>query len=125
MKKYYLMAINKGNVYTMRHLGLYYDLKEKDYDLAKKYYLMAIDKGDRLATYYLGNYYERIEKDYDNALKYFSMKYLKSANKEEECFVCYEENQKMYYTSCNRHYICGRCSVELIFKLCPMCRQIK
>jgi hypothetical protein len=48
---------------------------------------------------------------------------LKSANKEDECMVCYEENKKMYYTSCNRHYICGECSVKLFKKKCPMCRQ--
>jgi hypothetical protein len=48
---------------------------------------------------------------------------LKSANKEDECMVCYEENKKMYYTSCNRHYICFECSVKLFEKKCPMCRQ--
>ena len=47
----------------------------------------------------------------------------KSANKEDECMVCYEENKKMYYTSCNRHYICCECSVKLYNKKCPMCRQ--
>jgi hypothetical protein len=47
----------------------------------------------------------------------------KSANIEDECMVCYEENKKMYYTSCNRHYICNECSVKLFEKKCPMCRQ--
>ena len=46
----------------------------------------------------------------------------KSANIEDECMVCYE-NKKMYYTSCNRHYICYECSVKLVDKKCPMCRQ--
>ena len=46
----------------------------------------------------------------------------KSANIEDECMVCYE-NKKMYYTSCNRHYICYKCSVKLVGKKCPMCRQ--
>jgi hypothetical protein len=48
---------------------------------------------------------------------------LKSANKEDECMVCYEENKKMYYTSCNRHCICCECSIKLFEKKCPMCRQ--
>jgi hypothetical protein len=48
---------------------------------------------------------------------------LKSTNKEDECMVCYEENKKMYYTSCNKHYICYECSVKLFDKKCPMCRQ--
>ncbi len=47
----------------------------------------------------------------------------KSANIKDECMVCYEENKKMYYTSCNRHYICYECSVKLVDKKCPMCRQ--
>ena len=46
----------------------------------------------------------------------------KSANIEDECMVCYE-NKKMYYTSCNRHYICCECSIKLFEKKCPMCRQ--
>ena len=48
---------------------------------------------------------------------------LKSANQKDECMVCYEENKKMYYTSCNRHYVCCECSVKLFEKKCPMCRQ--
>ena len=51
-----------------------------------------------------------------------NMSKLKSANIEDECMVCYE-NKKMYYTSCNRHYICIECSVKLFEKKCPMCRQ--
>ena len=47
---------------------------------------------------------------------------LKSANLEDECMVCYE-NKQMYYTSCNIHYICRECSIKLIEKKCPMCRQ--
>ncbi len=33
------------------------------------------------------------------------------------------ENKQMYYTSCNRHYICSECSVKLFENKCPMCRQ--
>src|SRR3989304_2324530 len=42
MKKYYLMAIDKGNCYAMNSLADYYK-KIKDYDQMKKYYSMAID----------------------------------------------------------------------------------
>ena len=44
-KKYYLMAIDKGNSDAMVNLGYLYK-KEKNYEETKKYYLMAIDKGN-------------------------------------------------------------------------------
>uniref|UniRef100_A0A6C0H5C5 RING-type domain-containing protein n=1 Tax=viral metagenome TaxID=1070528 RepID=A0A6C0H5C5_9ZZZZ len=72
-KKYYLMAIEKGNAYGMNNLGyLYYDM-EKDYENAKKYYLMAVEKGNDCAMYNLGYLYYNIEKDYENAKKYYLM----------------------------------------------------
>ena len=37
MKKYFLMAIDKGNLFAMNNLGLYYKYYEKNYDLMKKY----------------------------------------------------------------------------------------
>jgi len=70
----------------------------------------------------LGIYYKDIEQNYDMMKKYYLMSKLKSTNIEDECKVCYE-NKKMYYTSCNRHYICNECSVKLFEKKCPMCRQ--
>jgi TPR repeat protein len=39
-KKYYLMAIDKGNTSAIFNLIVYYINVEKNYDLAKKYYLM-------------------------------------------------------------------------------------
>ena len=42
MKKYYLMAIKKGNPNAMINLGLYYEETANDYDEMKKYYNMAI-----------------------------------------------------------------------------------
>jgi len=72
MKKYYLMAIEKGNEYAMNNLGFHYEHIEKDYELMKKYYLMAIEKGYKNAMYNLGFYYEEI-KDYDQMKKYYLM----------------------------------------------------
>jgi hypothetical protein len=40
MKKYYLIAIKKGNINAMNDLGEYYYSRENNYDLMKKYYLM-------------------------------------------------------------------------------------
>ena len=45
-EKYYLMAIEKGNVDAMNNLGIYYYNIKKDYEKAEKYYLMAIEKGN-------------------------------------------------------------------------------
>jgi len=121
MKKYYLMGINKGNTNAICNLGTYYKKVEKNYDEMKKYYLMAIDKGDKTAMYNLAKYYRDIEKDHNNAAKYITM-LLKSANIQEDCIVCYEHKQ-MYYTRCNRHYICNDCFIILFDKPCPYCRQ--
>jgi len=49
-KKYYMMAIEKGNDIVkktaMNNLAIYYKNIEKDYDMAKKYYMIAIEKGN-------------------------------------------------------------------------------
>uniref|UniRef100_A0A6C0H5D4 UDP-N-acetylglucosamine--peptide N-acetylglucosaminyltransferase SPINDLY n=1 Tax=viral metagenome TaxID=1070528 RepID=A0A6C0H5D4_9ZZZZ len=71
-KKYYLMAIEKGNDDALNNLGIIY-INEKDYENAKKYYLMAIEKGYVNAIYNLGNLYCIVEKDYENAKKYYLM----------------------------------------------------
>src|SRR5438552_2937590 len=65
MKKYYLMAIDKGNSDAMNNLGYYYDKIEENYDLMKKYYLMAIEKRNydaakNLLKYYIKNSNENI-----------------------------------------------------------------
>jgi TPR repeat protein len=73
MKKYYLMAIDKGNDDAMYNLGHYYQFKEKNYDLMKKYYLMAIDKENSYAMNNLGHYYQFKEKNYDLMKKYYLM----------------------------------------------------
>ena len=57
MKKYYLMAIEKGSINSICKLGEYYEEIE-DYDNMKKYYLMAIEKGSVYAMFLLGIYYE-------------------------------------------------------------------
>ena len=47
MKKYYLMAIDKGSSKAMNALGLYYQYTEPNYNQMKKYYLMAIEYGKK------------------------------------------------------------------------------
>ena len=71
MKKYYLMAIEKGNSVAMNSLGNYYK-EQNDYDNMKKYYLMAIEKKNTSAMYNLAIYYKNL-KDSDNMKKYYLM----------------------------------------------------
>jgi TPR repeat protein len=73
MKKYYLIAIGKGNDIAMNNLGLHYYIVKKDYEQMKKNLLMAIEKGNSNAMYNLGYYCQNIEKDYDQMKKYYLM----------------------------------------------------
>ncbi len=73
MKKYYLIAIDKGNSDAMCNLGLYYESIEKNYELMNKYYLMAIDKQNSVAMNNLGYYYQNIDKNYELMKKYYLM----------------------------------------------------
>ena len=70
-ERYYIMAIEKGNINAMNDIGNLY-LKLKKYDKAEKYYKMAIEKDDNMALYYLANLYLEIRK-YDQAEKYYKM----------------------------------------------------
>ena len=56
MKKYYLMAIENGNVEAMCDLGDYYKHVENNYNEMKKYYMLAIKKGDLIAMENMGGY---------------------------------------------------------------------
>ena len=71
MKKYYLIAIEKGNTIAMNNLGFYYEHIEQNYDEVVKYYLMAIEKGHdgikkQLLVYYKNN---MTSLDINNAVK--------------------------------------------------------
>jgi hypothetical protein len=94
MKKYYLMAIEKGHNHAMYNLGKYYE-EQKDYDNMKKYYLMAIEKGHNHAMYNLGKYYEE-QKDYDNMKKYYLMAIEKGHSGAMNNLGTYYKEQKDY-----------------------------
>jgi hypothetical protein len=73
MKKYYLMAIVKGNIDAMIQLGYYYHFKEKKYGLVdEKYYTVANGGYVGREKYNLGKC--RDDKgDYYHMLKYYEM----------------------------------------------------
>ncbi len=92
MKKYYLMAIEKGNVDTMTDLGDYYNYIEKNYDLMKKYYLMAIEKGNNWTMFNLhSSYYQYIEINEILIAKYYFILY----NKQNT--ICWKDHHKYNY----------------------------
>lgn len=76
--KYYLLAIDLGNVNVIVKLGQYYRMI-KDYGNMKKYLLMAIEKRSTAATVDLINYYADI-KDYNNMKKYYFIGIENNAN---------------------------------------------
>jgi len=69
-EKYYLQAIEKGNVGAMFNLGFFYQCVQENYFLAEKYYLQAIENGNVRAMSELGLVYYNQEK-YNLAEKYY------------------------------------------------------
>lgn len=72
MKKYYILAIKKGNVDAMYRLGIFYK-KTKQYDKMKKYLEYAVKKKHMLASYELAHYYDYVEIDHDKLKKYYKI----------------------------------------------------
>jgi len=68
-EKYYLLAIEKGDVTAMYNLGVLYTNQEK-FKEAEKYYLLAIEKGHVSAMYNLGLLYTNQGK-IEEAEKYY------------------------------------------------------
>jgi hypothetical protein len=73
MKNYYLRAIKKDHIESMKLLAIYFKNKEKNYSEMKKYYQMAIDLGDAHSMYLYGFYFQSVEKDYEQMEKYFKL----------------------------------------------------
>jgi hypothetical protein len=64
MKKYFLMAIDKGNIGTMNTLARYYEMIEKNNVLASKYYLIENESKENKCTeydYFSSLIYERYD----------------------------------------------------------------
>lgn len=70
MKKYYLMAIDKGDIESITSLGTFY--RHKNVNKSIKYFLMGVSKDNLNAMENLALYYKDI-KEYDLMIKYFLM----------------------------------------------------
>lgn len=71
MIKYYLISIEKDNLFAMNTLGLFYEEVEINYENAIKYYSLAAEKGDKFAMSNLMLYYSRIEKNKHKVNEYY------------------------------------------------------
>jgi hypothetical protein len=67
MKKYYLSAIQFGNITAMVKLGMYYE--NIDNNKMLKYFAMALNNGYKEISYDIGKYYELIKKYYKISVK--------------------------------------------------------
>lgn len=72
-KKYFIQAVEEGNIDCYYNLATYYYLIEQNYKLAKKYYHLAVDNKNDDGMNSLANYYERIELNLDLAEDYYLM----------------------------------------------------
>jgi TPR repeat protein len=68
-EKYYLLAIEKGEVHSLNNLAIFYKSKG-NYDEAEKYFLLAIQTGNDTAYFNLANLYLNQER-YEEAEKYY------------------------------------------------------
>jgi len=121
MKKYYLLAMEKGNSNAMHKLGLYHQWigNEKNYKLMKKYYLMAIKKGNSQAMISLGFYYEEVEKNYGFAKKYYLMAIDEGNTDAMNCLGNYYVNVEKNYDIAKKYYIeaIDKGNVKAMYKL--------
>ena len=96
MKKYYKMAIDKGDDNAMNRLGCYYSGILQNHDKKEKYLLMAIEKENILAMYNLSEYHRTITKNYIEMEKYYLMAIEKGDQDAMFLLACYHETKKNY-----------------------------
>ena len=108
MKKYYLMAIELGNIYSMNNLGHYYETIEKNYDKMKKYYLMAFENGNNNGLYYLMEYYRLYNTNNYKELEDILLLYFEKGNKEVIIYLAkYYEKFEIDYDKMEKYYLIG------------------
>ena len=86
------------------YAGVYFDIIEKKFKIAKKYYLTAIDHGDIHAMYNLGMHYRDI-KNYTKAKKYFLMAIEHGNSLAMDSLAFYYEEIKKNYVKAEKYYL--------------------
>ncbi len=120
MKKYYLMAIEKGYPDSMSNLGYYY-LEQKDYENTKKYFLMGAEMNHQISIKAINDY---LEENFDicfasKAYRYLSETNLKKLNEKIcECYKFFEESKD--FTEAATKFECINCynSENCVFLKC-------
>ncbi len=127
MKKYYLMAIEKGSVSALFNLASYYETIDKNYDDMKKYYLMAIDKGCVSSMYNLAAYYQTIVKKYDDMKKYYLMAIDKGCASSMNNIAYYYQHIERNYDDMKKYYLMAidKGSVHSMFNIALYYETIK
>ena len=131
MKKYYLMAIEKGESIAMNNLGQYYQFIEKKYDEAIKYYEMNNETfKEKLNTLLKDNFIHNIAHKYKHLLTGNNLKkYAEFLNfhkcmindNKEECCICMEDTYLIELNCHPNHKICYKCIKNIV--RCPLCRE--
>ena len=129
-KRYYMMAIEKGNSDAMHKMGYLFHYKNPDE--AKKYYMMAIKKGNSMAMSNLEEITTPLERyllyqEYNIPFKeeltrdiHIFKNKCNFLSKESECPVCLE-TRKCIPLEC-AHYICLECYPKVYEDTCPVCK---
>ncbi len=103
-EKYYLLAIEHGNVYALNGLGFYYGYNKHDYKNMKKYLRMSADLNSPVAMYNLGYYYQIYEINYVEMKKWYWLA-IKYDNKNNEgIYIDSLLNLAYYYKNITKEY---------------------
>ncbi len=105
--KYYLMAIELGNIGAMHDLACYYQTVENNYELAVKYYLMAADRGHNGAINNLAYYYQTVENNHELAVKYYLIAADRGHNGAINNLAYYYQTVENNYELAVKYYLMG------------------
>ncbi len=108
MKKYYDIAITECNHSdALNEMIKYYYEIDKNPTLMWSYYNQGVKSKIKINTSIIINYI---------------VSKLVSAEKKDDCMICYEEKD-MYFSNCENHSMCKDCSIKLYLSPCPYCRK--
>ncbi len=139
-KRCYLRAFEENFSLASYALGKLYQHFIHNYDLMKKYYDISIKEYkcstslNNMIEYYAGInnlrsiriYYSigvnlKLKVDKTILVKYMISKMI-PAGRKEDCMICYEEHE-MFFSNCENHPMCMKCSMKLYLSPCPYCRK--
>ena len=120
MKRYFNLAVERGNVNAMYNLAVHYKDMEEDYVMAKKYFRLAIAHNHEWKEYIIdmmkngtGLLYDFIKQNIKSIEKLKKVfEYHEENTHENECVICFEKHINTLNFKCNNkhdHYYCLEC----------------